>query len=119
MSTVRNQVIERFAVTDHPNGPGSVVITVHGEVDLLSGPLLHARLQEHIHEAGPDLVVDLTAVRHFGSSGLTTLMAAWNATVIAGVAFRVVARTRTVLHPLRITGVDRIVDVVPDLTTTS
>lgn len=118
MSTVCSLATERFAVTDHSNGPGSVVITVYGEVDLLSGPLLHDRLQEHIHHAGPDLVVDLTAVSYFGSSGLTTLMAAWNATVIAGVAFRVVARTRTVLHPLRITGVDRIVDVVPDLPAT-
>ena len=53
------------------------------------------------------------AVSFFGISGLAALMAVWEATVTAGVEFVVVARTRAVLRPLRLTGLDRKFDVVP------
>jgi anti-sigma B factor antagonist len=103
----------RFTVDEQIARRGSVVITVLGEIDLRSGPVLHTRLREHVRQAGPDLVVDLTAVSFFGISGLATLMAAWEATVTAGVEFVVVARTRAVLRPLRLTGLDRKFEVVP------
>jgi anti-anti-sigma factor len=103
----------RFTVTEQLVRRGSVVIAVLGEVDLRSGPLLHTRLHEHVRMAGPDLIVDLTAVSFLGIAGLATLMAAWEATVTAEVEFVVVARTRAVLRPLRLTGLDRKFDVVP------
>lgn len=103
----------RFTVAEQIARRGSVVITVLGEIDLCSGPVLHTRLQEHVRQAGPDLVVDLTAVSFFGIPGLATLMAVWEATVTAGVEFVVVARTRAVLRPLKLTGLDRKFNVVP------
>lgn len=105
----------RFTVTEQLARRGSVVIAVLGEVDLRSGPVLHTRLQEHVRKAGPDLIVDLTAVSFFGIAGLATLMAVWETTVTAEVEFVVVARTRAVLRPLRLTGLDRKFDVVPGL----
>ncbi|MGW6929718.1 STAS domain-containing protein [Lentzea sp. NPDC054927] len=105
----------RFIVTEQLVRRGSVVIAVLGEVDLRSGPLLHTRLHEHVRKAGPDLIVDLTAVSFFGIAGLATLMAVWEATVTAEVEFIVVARTRAVLRPLRLTGLDRKFDVIPAL----
>ena len=113
----RHPVTVRFTVTEQLVRRGSVVIAVLGEVDLRSGPVLHTRLQEHVRKAGPDLIVDLTAVSFFGIAGLATLMAVWEATVIAEVEFVVVARTRAVLRPLRLTGLDRKFDVVPNLAT--
>jgi anti-anti-sigma factor len=107
----------RFTVTEQFVRRGSVVVAVLGEVDLRSGPALHTRLHEHVHQAGPDLIVDLTAVSFFGISGLSTLLAVWETTVTAGVGFVVVARTRAVLRPLRLTGLDRKFDVVRDLST--
>lgn len=59
--------------------------------------------------------VDLTAVSFLGVIGLATLLAVWEATVTAEVEFVVVARTRAVLRPLRLTGLDRKFDVIPDL----
>lgn len=105
----------RFTVTEQLVRRGSVVVTVLGEVDLRSGPVLHTRLQEHVRVAGPDLIVDLTAVSFLGMIGLATLMAVWEATVAAEVEFVVVARTRAVLRPLRLTGLDRKFDVIPSL----
>ena len=107
----------RFTVTEQLVRRGSVVISVLGEVDLRSGPVLHTRLQEHVRKAGPDLIVDLTAVSFLGIAGLATLMAVWEATVTAEVEFIVVARTRAVLRPLRLTGLDRKFGVVPNLST--
>lgn len=105
----------RFTVAEQLVRRGSVVIAVRGDVDLRSGPVLHTRLQEHVHKAGPDLIVDLTAVSFLGVTGLAILLAVWEATVTAEVEFVVVARTRAVLRPLRLTGLDRKFDVVPDL----
>lgn len=105
----------RFTVTEQLVRRGSVVIAVLGEVDARSGPVLHTRLQEHVRKAGPDLIVDLTAVSFLGIAGLATLMAVWEATVTAEVEFIVVARTRAVLRPLRLTGLDRKFDVVAGL----
>ena len=83
------------------------MVTVCGEVDLVSGPLLRTGLEAHIRQAGPDLVVDLDGVRFLGVAGLIALLATWTATVTAGVRFRVVARTPTVLQPLKATGSTR------------
>ncbi|WP_330276207.1 STAS domain-containing protein [Lentzea sp. NBC_00516] len=91
------------------------MVAVLGEVDSRSGPVLHTRLREHIRLAGPDLIVDLTAVSFLGIAGLATLMAVWEATVTAEVEFIVVAHTRAVLRPLRLTGLDRKFDVIPSL----
>jgi anti-anti-sigma factor len=107
----------RCTITEQLVRRGSVVVAVLGEVDLRSGPVLHTRLQEHVRTAGPDLVVDLTAVSFLGIAGLATLMAVWEATVTAEVEFVVVARTRAVLRPLSLTGLDRKFDVVPTLST--
>jgi anti-anti-sigma factor len=108
-------VDELLIVTPHSARPDTVVITVSGEVDMSTGPLLRDRLYEQVHCSGPDLVVDLTGVRYFGVAGLTVLMDVRLVTVSAEIRFRVVAATRVVLLPLRLTGLDTVFDVYPDL----
>ena len=92
-----------------------LVITVRGEVDMSTGPLLRDRLHEQVRRSGPDLIVDLTQVGYFGVAGLTVLMDVRAAAMSAEVGFRVVAGTRVVLVPLRITGLDCVFDVYPEL----
>jgi anti-sigma B factor antagonist len=104
---------QRFCMTGRSTPPGSVVITVCGEVDHVSGPLLYTRLEANIHQAGPDLVVDLVGVSFLGVPGLTALMAARTAAAAAGIEFCVIARTRMVLRPLKVVGVDTVFDVAP------
>lgn len=102
-----------LTVTAHAVQPGAVVITVRGEVDLFTSPLLRERLLAHLHDTSPQLIVDLSGVSFFGVAGLTILVAVRE--VAAGFGLCVVAHTRAVLMPLMITGLDGAFDVYPDL----
>jgi anti-sigma B factor antagonist len=106
---------EFLTVTAHPIAPGVVVITVRGEVDLLTSPLLLDALLAQLH--GPDrrLIIDLTAVGFFGATGLTVLATARQATLAVGTGLCLIAHTRSVLLPLTITGMDAQFDICPDL----
>jgi stage II sporulation protein AA (anti-sigma F factor antagonist) len=91
------------------------VVTAVGEVDPSSAPLLHDRLREQIYHPGPDLVADLTDVALLDASGLSVLAGVRDLASVVDIAFRVVARTRAVLVPLRVTGLGAVLDVCPDL----
>jgi anti-anti-sigma factor len=88
---------------------------VFGEVDSSTSPLLRDRLLEHLRPACARLVVDLTEVTFFGAAGLGVLVAARAAAETAGIRTCLVARTRVVLRPLTITGLDSVFDVCPDV----
>ena len=94
---------------------GAVVISVRGEVDRCTSPLLQDAVLAQLRPAGPSLVIDLTEVGFFGAAGLTVLVTVRQAAVAADVRLRVVARTRVVLLPLTITGLDRMFDIYPEL----
>lgn len=95
--------------------PDALVFTVCGEVDVSTGPLLRDGLREQVRRSGPDLIVDLMRVRYFGAAGLTVLLDVRAVAMSAGVGFRVVAGTRVALLPLKITGLDCVFDVYPEL----
>jgi anti-anti-sigma factor len=99
---------ELLTVSANSDRPDILVITVCGEVDMSTGPLLRDRLHEQVRRSGPDLIVDLTQVDYFGVAGLTVLMNVRAAAAAAEVGFRVVAATRVALLPLRITGLDNV-----------
>jgi anti-sigma B factor antagonist len=106
---------EFLTVTAHPVPPSAVVITVRGEVDLVTSPLLRDRLLAHLHDTAPQMIVDLTKVGFLGAAGLTALLTARQAATAAGITLCVVAHTRPVLLPLTITGLDGVFDIYPDL----
>jgi anti-anti-sigma factor len=58
--------------TDRP-APNCVVLSVLGEIDLVTVPSLEAAIAEHV-AAAPCLVLDLSGVTFFGSLGLAALM---------------------------------------------
>ncbi|WP_083751461.1 STAS domain-containing protein [Saccharothrix sp. ALI-22-I] len=95
--------------------PFTLVCAVSGEVDRWTAPQLRDRVLAQVHLAGPDLVVDLGEVRFFGAAGLSVLVEVQAAADAAGVGFCVVARTRPVLLPLTVTGLDLAFDVYPDV----
>jgi anti-sigma B factor antagonist len=53
--------------------PDCVVLTVLGEIDLVTAPELAAALEDYL-DGTPCVVVDLTDVTFFGSLGLATLV---------------------------------------------
>lgn len=55
---------------------GRTVIAVSGELDVLTAPQLHARLDEAIDQGHRDVWVDLRPTEFIDSSGLSALVAA-------------------------------------------
>jgi anti-sigma B factor antagonist len=105
-----------LTITTHPAPPAATVLTVHGEVDALTSTQLTEHLLLHVRDTVPHIIVDLTDVGFFTAAGLTVLMNARQAAVATGVTLCLVASTRPVLLPLRITGLDGMFEISPDLT---
>jgi anti-anti-sigma factor len=82
----------------------------------MTSTLLKDRLLAHLHDTVPRMIVDLNEVGFFGAAGLTVLATVNEAAAAAGVKLCVVARTRVVLLPLTITGLDSMFQISPDLT---
>jgi anti-sigma B factor antagonist len=62
--------------TDRP-APNCVVLSVVGEIDLVTVPGLETAIAEHV-AATPCLILDLSGVTFFGSIGLAALMRGMN-----------------------------------------
>lgn len=92
----------------------TIVVSAVGEVDLGTVETLQVELETAGRRAVPSgtLVADLSDVSFFGSAGLTVLMSAHETCAARDIAFRVVAPSRTVLRPLQLTGLDKVLDVV-------
>jgi anti-sigma B factor antagonist len=103
-------------ITAHPAPPTATVLTVRGEVDALTSAELEDQLLPHVRGTVPHVIVDLTGVSFLAAAGLTVLATAGETAVATGIALRLVASTRPVLLPLRITGLDDVFDISPDLT---
>ncbi|HEX6354865.1 STAS domain-containing protein [Actinophytocola sp.] len=112
---VRWRGSELLTVTAQRISSGAVVITVRGEVDWYTGPLLQRAILAQLRSSAPTLVIDLTEVGFFGATGLTVLAVGREEAVAVGTRLFVVARTRVVLLPLTITGMDRMFDIYPVL----
>ncbi len=91
----------------------ALVLTVGGEVDLVTAPELNDAVTAALTEAPALLIVDLTAVTFFSSAGLAVLFNLQNA---AGSATTVrVAATSVAARPMAITGADRLMPVFATL----
>ncbi|MEU4445309.1 STAS domain-containing protein [Actinosynnema sp. NPDC050801] len=94
---------------------GFAVTRVTGEVDLAGVDLIRAELHAQLERRPPVLVADLTEVTILGSLGIAALLDAHHRAVATGVGFAVVASRRSVVRPLQLTEVDRLLTVVPSL----
>lgn len=99
------------------SGEHVVVLRVSGEIDMLTAPVLTEHVQEQFARvpAPRTLVFDLTRVSFLGSAGLAVLAHAQTTASDRGDAVQVVANARAVLRPLEVTGLDKVLDVRPDL----
>jgi anti-sigma B factor antagonist len=91
----------------------TAVVRAAGEVDMSTAPELRARVLDAcaaVHEPAP-VVVDLTGITFFGSSGISVLMAAYQRCQEQRTPLRVVATTRVVLRTLHIAGLGEVLDI--------
>jgi anti-anti-sigma factor len=95
----------------------AIVVQASGEVDMSTAPRLGSALRAGCAAARPPgpLVIDLTGIRFFSAAGLTQLVDIRRNCREREVTLRVVATHRSVLLPMRITGVDVLFDIAPTL----
>jgi len=106
---------DRFGVTVDVEQHGTaLVLHVVGELDLVTTPILTEANTTALQSRPPVLVIDLTGVTFLASVGMSAIVAAHEA---AGdhTKVRVVGGSRDTLRPIRVTGLDNLLSVYPDL----
>ncbi|ASR34972.1 anti-anti-sigma factor [Prauserella marina] len=92
-------------ISDERRGD-SLIVRVHGEIDLSTGPPLEQHLRgalESLRSPNP-LVVDLSGVDFLGSSGLALLLHTHEAAQRRGTPLRIVAAQRAIRRPVEAVG---------------
>jgi anti-anti-sigma factor len=93
------------------------IVTVTGDLDLATAPLLSAELSSTTEgQTRPRVVIDLTDVAFLACVGMAVLVKAHRAISPVG-AFGVVAAGRATNLPLRLVDLDRTLAIYPDLPT--
>lgn len=95
----------------------SVVVTAGGELDMLTAPRLSAQLDraEAIVVPPAPVVLDLTRLTFMGSAGLAMLLAHHERCAALGSSLQIRANNTVVIRPLRMTALDRVLNLVPEL----
>ncbi len=95
----------------------SVVVQAGGELDMLTAPRLSAQLDqaEAIVVPPAPVVLDLTGITFLGSAGLAVLLRHHERCAELGSTLQIRASGRAVTRPIAMTGLDRVLNVVPEL----
>jgi anti-sigma B factor antagonist len=94
---------------------GQCEITLRGEVDVYTAPKLKATLIEAIESGCANIVIDLEGVSFIDSSGLGVLVSALRRARERDGAVRIVCTRENILKIFRITGLDKVFPVFPDI----
>ncbi|RBY83094.1 STAS domain-containing protein [Blastococcus sp. TF02A-30] len=82
---------------------GVVTVTVVGEVDTFTAPVLRSTLDSQLEQSPRELVIDLSGVQFLGSAGLAVLVETQKSARAKEVGLRLIATTRAVTRPLEVT----------------
>lgn len=82
------------------------VVTVSGEIDLVTAPALEQAIGAVVADTPTALVIDLSAVEFLGSVGLKILAATYEK-LGTSAEFGVVARGPATRRPIHLTGLDK------------
>jgi len=90
---------------------GSALVTVSGEIDVYTSPLLQERLVEVLRDGSSRIVLDLSEVTFLDSTGLGVLITALKRCRSADGDLILVTAQPNVLKVLEITGLNDVFDV--------
>jgi anti-anti-sigma factor len=90
-----------------------VVLSVDGEVDIVTAPHLGRAICEALEKSATTLVIDLTGVTFLASVGMSVLVAAQEAADAMAVRFAVVADGVVTRRPIRLLGLDAVLALHP------
>lgn len=99
----RTHVEETFE-SSVEHGAGYAVVSVAGELDVATAPVLRDRLEETIQEGPGVLVVDLLRVTFIDSTALGVLIGAQKESTAQGVELRLVVGEPRITKIFEITG---------------
>jgi len=95
---------------------GVCVVTVDGELDMVTAPLLEACLREQLATGPTHLVLDLQPVRFMASNGLNCLLRIHELAQTTGVQLHLAGLvTRAVARPLQVTQLLEVFNTYPTL----
>ena len=92
----------------------AVVLTVSGEVDMLSSPHLAEAIQTALATKPAALIVDLSKVGFLASAGMTVLVTA-QADATPPTKFAVVANGSATSRPIKLMGIDSVLALYSSL----
>ncbi|WP_293315220.1 STAS domain-containing protein [Mycobacterium sp.] len=94
---------------------GVSVISVSGEIDLVTAPALEQAIGTVVADGPTALVIDLSGVEFLGSVGLKILAATYEKLGVKSAEFGVVARGPATRRPIHLTGLDKTFPLYPTL----
>jgi anti-sigma B factor antagonist len=102
-------------VTEQHTGPAWMPIVIAGELDLYSAPDLREQVLGAVNAGRLNVVLDLSGTTFVDSSGFAVMVSAYKRVRSLGGTMRVACADRSVLSALRISGLDRVFEVFPDM----
>ncbi len=96
--------------------PETVVLAVSGELDVASAPMLRTHLGFALGDRPARLILDLAGLRFCDAAGLSVFAMARNAASRDGASLALAAVPRQVARLLKMTGMNRVLDVYPSVT---
>jgi anti-sigma B factor antagonist len=103
------------SVNTRTTDDGIAVVEVAGEVDVYTAPTLRQHLRDATSAGALRIVVDMTEVQFLDSTGLGVLVGAMGRIRELDGTLRLVVASDHILKVLRITGLDGLIPVDPDL----
>ena len=105
----------QIAVTAWAGHRDPVVVTLSGNLDIVSAPVLREELLR-LHRLGTtELVIDLSAVQYADASGLAVLVGSQHRATLLGGTLRLAAPRPQVADVLAATGIGKHLDVYPTI----
>lgn len=104
-----------FELTSAYLGGSAAVVTVAGELDVMTAPALRDEISRVAEAGAHEIVVDLLKVPFVDSVGLGVLVDASKRAQSRGGVLRVVCDDRRIARIIEITGLDRVLRVHPTL----
>lgn len=112
------QAKQQLNITVSDIAADTILCILIGDLDLATGPQLQEKLSEALRLAPSHLVIDMSEVAFLGSAGLNVLTEIHTTQQTAGHHMAIVIGSNdNAARPLRITQLDRVLDLHTELTT--
>ncbi len=104
-----------LALAVHTHDSGASVLGMAGELDYHTAPRLRRIVEKLVLQAGVPLILEVSGLTFCDSIGVTGLIFAYQRARTAAAPFALAGANRDLAHVFEITGIDRLLDLQPDV----